>query len=343
MKLSGKRTFVLCATLFLLGCGSMPATDGKRAESSAATLVRTSWVAQDIDGRGVLDQVQSTITFESETRVVGSTGCNQYFAPLKISPPNIGIGRGGSTRRACPPPVMDQENRFLAALEAARSYRMKDRVLELLDDSGRVVVRLMRTQGSAERSDRSPEKTLAAYAFDCASGPSFVLKPIGAAMADFVLPEGTRRLTRERTASGAKYSDKQGYVWNKGRDATLEVGGRNYQCVEDRARSIREDARARGVEFRGTGNEPGWVLEIVRDRIIFTGNYGAERTVTPRPDANNDPSSGATLYTAVTEAHKLEARIEKRECSDSMNGERFEARVEVQLDGRIYRGCGYTP
>jgi heat shock protein HslJ len=125
-----------CATLFLLGCGSTPATDGKRAQLSAATLVRTSWIAEEIDGRRVLDQVQSTITFESETRLVGSTGCNQYFAPLKISSPNIAIGRGGSTRRACQPPVMEQENRFLAALEAASSYRNKDGILELLDGSG---------------------------------------------------------------------------------------------------------------------------------------------------------------------------------------------------------------
>jgi putative lipoprotein len=204
-------------------------------------------------------------------------------------------------------------------------------------------VRLTRVQGSAARSDRLPEGTLAAYAFDCAGGPSFVLEPVGAEMADVMLPQGPRRLTRERTASGVKYSDKDGYVWSKGRAATLELGERNYQCVENRARSIREDARARGVEFRGAGNEPGWVLEILADRIIFTGNYGSERTVTPRPAATNDPASGATLYTAVTEAHKLQARIEKRECRDSMSGEPFEARVEVQLDGRIYRGCGYPP
>lgn len=139
------------------GCSSA-AVDKPRSDRKAGiSLAGTSWVAEDIDGRGVLDQAQSTITFESESRVVGSTGCNQYFAAAQISDKAIQFGNAGSTRRACPPPVMDQEKRFLAALEAARTYRMKERVLELLDGSGRVVVRLVQTQGGGERSDRLPE------------------------------------------------------------------------------------------------------------------------------------------------------------------------------------------
>ena len=45
----------------------------------------------------------------------------------------------------------------------------------------------------------------------------------------------------------------------------------------------------------------------------------------------------------VAEAHRLQARVEQRECVDSMSGERFEATVGVELDGQRYRGCGFVP
>ena len=247
--------------------------------------------AEDIEGRGVLDQVQSTLMFESAERVVGSTGCNRYFAPLQVSDTTLRVGMGGSTRRACPPAVMDQESRFLAALEATRAYRRDGGTLWLLDESGRALVRLTRMDTAAERQEPAePPPTaggpqagpLASYAFDCSGGPGFVITQVDSEAINLALPDGVRRLTRERTASGAQYSDGQITVWNKGQEAALEISGHTYTCVENRARSIREDARARGVEFRGTGNEPGWVLEVLPDRIAFikralSGNPSIDR------------------------------------------------------------------
>jgi uncharacterized membrane protein len=60
----------------------------------------------------------------------------------------------------------------------------------------------------------------------------------------------------------------------------------------------------------------------------------------PRPTAVVDAVHAATVYTVVTEAHRLLVRIEERECLDSMSGERFAARVAVELDHRQYQGCG---
>lgn len=49
------------------------------------------------------------------------------------------------------------------------------------------------------------------------------------------------------------------------------------------SRPIVRSAESRGVEFRASGNEPGWTLEILADRLVFVGSYGAERAITPRP------------------------------------------------------------
>lgn len=107
------------------------------------------------------------------------------------------------------------------------------------------------------------------------------------------------------------------------------------------SRPIVRSAESRGVEFRASGNEPGWTLEILADRLVFVGSYGAERAITPRPAPHLE--SGETVYAAVTEAHRLTVRIRRTPCADSMSGERYDANVEVELDGRRYRGCGGAP
>jgi uncharacterized membrane protein len=186
---------------------------------------------------------------------------------------------------------------------------------------------------------------LAAYVFDCDSAPSFVLAMnkggAGADEAvDLVLVDRRYRLPRVVTASGVRYAAGNVSVWNKGREATLELEGRVSRCVENRPRSIVEDARARGVQFRGTGNEPGWVLELFADRMIFIGAYGARRVATPRPARQSGAASGDEVYTAVTDGHRLTVRIRPGPCVDTMSGARHGSGVDVELDGASHRGCG---
>ena len=186
---------------------------------------------------------------------------------------------------------------------------------------------------------------LAAYVFDCDGGSSFVLAMnkggTGADEAvDLVLLDRRYRLPRVVAASGVHYAAGNVSVWTKGREATLNLDGRVSRCVENRPRSIVEDARARGVEFRGTGNEPGWVLEILPDRMIFVDAYGARRVATPRPARQSGGAPADELYVAETESHRLAVRIRPGPCIDSMSGARHGSGVEVELDSASYRGCG---
>ena len=326
------RLSALALGIALSACHSAVPVDSTRAPGEAPPLAGTSWVAEEIDGIGVVEGVQSTLVFESEERIVGSTGCNQYFAPIRRAGATLRIGTMGSTRRACPPPLMNQERLFLAALAAVTTFRQEGRALWLIDESGRARVRLARVGERAE----------AARAFECADGPGFVLVPVLGGDAALELSRDVLRLTREATASGARYSDGRVSVWNKGGEAVLEFGGLTYRCAESRAGSIRADARLRGVDFRATGNEPGWVLEVLGDRIVFVGSDGAERVTVPRPAAQVDFANGETVYVAATDAHRVRVLIRERECVDSMSGDRSEASVSVEIDDRAYRGCGYA-
>ena len=197
---------------------------------------------------------------------------------------------------------------------------------------------------------RSAEPTtapapLAAHVFECDGGSRFVLAradgsaPAGEAV-DLILPDRRIRLPRVVAASGVHYAAGGVSVWTKGRDGTLELDGRVSRCVENRRRSIAEDARARGVELRASGNEPGWVFELLADRMVFVEGYGAQRITVPRPPPQSSSTSPATVYVAVSEAHRLTVRSPPAQCVDTMSGDRHALNVEVDLDGKTYRGCG---
>ncbi|MBL8660027.1 MAG: META domain-containing protein [Rhodospirillales bacterium] len=117
------------------------------AVSAQSSLIQTSWLAEDIGGRGVIDNAQTTITFDGEGRVAGSGGCNRYFGSVAIDGAAVTIGKLGSTQMACVPALMDQERKYFDALAATRTYRLDDtgHKLVFLGEDGTPLVRFSRS------------------------------------------------------------------------------------------------------------------------------------------------------------------------------------------------------
>jgi uncharacterized membrane protein len=184
--------------------------------------------------------------------------------------------------------------------------------------------------------------SLAAYVFECDDEQPFVLSRVAGKPDEMELLRGERRqrLTHVRTGSGSQYVADGVSVWTKGGEAMLEVAGRVTTCRENRRRSILEDARARGVQFRGSGNEPGWVWELLADRMIFVGAYGADRVTTSRVDTPSASSQGGAVYLGVAENRRMTVRVLPGPCVDTMSGDLITSTVQVELDGKTYRGCG---
>jgi putative lipoprotein len=136
------RNLALVATLVVLA-GCTGSAENTMAETTPADLIGTSWRAEDIGGRGVIDNAQTTITFDAEGRVAGSGGCNRYFGPVTIEGSAISFGDIGATRMACVPALMDQEQKFFDALAATQSYRFDDpgNKLVFLGEDGTMLVR----------------------------------------------------------------------------------------------------------------------------------------------------------------------------------------------------------
>lgn len=157
------------------------------------------------------------------------------------------------------------------------------------------------------------------------------------------LPDRTVRLAHQPAASGAKYSNGSTTFWTKGPVGFLEQpGDPMLRCEENRMQSLREEARLRGVAFRGLGNEPGWVLEIGPDRIVFDYDYGEGHAEFPLAAPIDAPDSNKITYAAERAGQRIQIDITRRRCVDSMRGDSFPSRVRVQLDDRTFGGCGET-
>jgi putative lipoprotein len=79
-----------------------------------------TWLVEDIGRRGVIDNAQTTLRIDADGKVSGSTGCNRYFGKATLDGATLHFGPLATTYRACPPALMDQESKFLAALREAR-------------------------------------------------------------------------------------------------------------------------------------------------------------------------------------------------------------------------------
>lgn len=101
-----------------------------------------------------------------------------------------------------------------------------------------------------------------------------------------------------------------------------------------------ENARAEGVDFRGVGQEPGWMLDLHTDgsaKLIW--NYG-EQGAAFADVALSYPREGDALYEAQTNEHQLSVLVRRFPCEDAMSGEAYPASVTLTIDGETLQGCG---
>lgn len=123
---------------------SIPSEQG--ATNSMKSIVG-KWLAEDIAGGGVLDSVQTTLEVSNDGTVSGSTAVNRYGGKALIDGNKITLGQLVMTRRAGPPALMDQESKFVAALEKVASFQVDDAgLLNLLDAEGKDLIRFSKLE-----------------------------------------------------------------------------------------------------------------------------------------------------------------------------------------------------
>jgi heat shock protein HslJ len=146
-----KTGFAMAALLFLLlAACSQPGGDAEEGPD----LEDPIWVMMQLNGKPPIAEALVTAKFaETSTRegiMSGSAGCNSYSGPFQVefvltSPgfegdTKVKIGPLASTMMACSEPIMAQETEYLAALQAARLYIIKENSLTFKDAQGKVLV-----------------------------------------------------------------------------------------------------------------------------------------------------------------------------------------------------------
>ncbi|MBU0742066.1 MliC family protein [bacterium] len=183
-----------------------------------------------------------------------------------------------------------------------------------------------------------------AYHFDCDDGTVMVVHDANLSGVDEVtvlLPGRTVRLPRLDAPAGERYGDGEVVYWRRSaREATLEVAGERLRnCVLDPALSKWEDAKLRGVSYRALGNEPGWVLEIGPERIVWITGYGGTRYVFPAATPEIDRDARRTTWRSADDGREIVIVVTGEPCLDD-GDVAYPTTAGITFDGRLYTGCG---
>lgn len=129
-------TAMLGAGLLLSGLSAAYATD---------KALYGDWVAERIQGHKLKGKVQSTLEIAQDGRISGTGGCNRYMGSMVIEGDKITVKPVGGTMMACPPPMMQQDDKFHKALNSVTSWKINKDRLVLIDSKKREVLRLKRS------------------------------------------------------------------------------------------------------------------------------------------------------------------------------------------------------
>lgn len=123
-------TLFLVVLVSLAGCGQ-----------GADNLEDVTWLLESYGEPGnlktVVPETEITAIFVNG-RLTGSGGCNTYFASYTINGSKLTLSDIGATKRACQPPIGEQENAYFQLLRGAESFQIEDGKLTI--DSGNNVL-----------------------------------------------------------------------------------------------------------------------------------------------------------------------------------------------------------
>lgn len=94
-----------------------------RGVLALSMLSANEWTLVEIDGQPVPQGIDPPLIHFAGDKLRGFAGCNRFTATIAESKPGvIDIGTPGAEKKACEPPQMEIEQRFLAQLDAVQGY-----------------------------------------------------------------------------------------------------------------------------------------------------------------------------------------------------------------------------
>lgn len=140
----------LLLSLLLATTCALPAMEMKPAEPaptpSAAPAAAEApdsfpasiWKVTSLAGTAPLTEHPITFAIDAEGQINGNASCNRFGGACQFGPGTMEVGPLRTTRRACEPDIMQQEQKFLSLLEAASSWEISESTLVLRSSSGEI-------------------------------------------------------------------------------------------------------------------------------------------------------------------------------------------------------------
>ena len=149
-------------------------------------------------------------------------------------------------------------------------------------------------------------------------------------------------LLRVPAAPGARYENPAVVFHDKGSEALLQrKPGPALACREIALMSQLEDARIRGVTWRGHGVNGDWHIDIGPGPGLTLVRAGAAPLVFARPTSVSDPNTNTTVYTAKQANSTITVKLTDLMCRDKV-GNTLPGSADVVLDGAALEGCGVS-
>jgi uncharacterized membrane protein/membrane-bound inhibitor of C-type lysozyme len=147
-------------------------------------------------------------------------------------------------------------------------------------------------------------------------------------------------LLRVPSASGTRYENPAVVFEDKGGEAILQrKPGPPHTCREIALMSQIEDARIRGVTWRGHGVNSDWHIDVGPGPGLTLVRAGAAPLVFARPTSIADPNTNTTVYSAKQGSSTITVKLTDLMCRDKV-GNTLPGSADVVLDGVALEGCG---
>ena len=170
----------------------------------------------------------------------------------------------------------------------------------------------------------------------CANRQHFVVRHQAEGV--FVFRDGVDRLL-PRVEENIFASDS--IVLTLDSPAILQLAGeRLTACLVEnrRADSLNawERAALQGVNFRASGSQSAWTLEIIDEQVVLSPGAGEDRVEMQITSVVDDLTAGELRHAT----NSVELLWETVECTDSSSETVLPLTVSFEYQGENYRGCG---
>ncbi len=112
-----KNLLIGCTVVALSACTHLPNTQLQSGHN-----YQVEWIGE----RPLIDNSMLTLKLLDQTRAAGLAGCNNWSAEYQLQGKQFSLSNIATTRKLCAPALMEQEQRFLAALAIVQRWEFAE-------------------------------------------------------------------------------------------------------------------------------------------------------------------------------------------------------------------------